>query len=109
MEFVNKVYGNSNLRNCRENKSSDESIKNVSSNSLFKIKKLMIKIANRVIIANLNTNSLPSKFDQLKKLVLECVDILVITQSKLDDTFPTSQFLVDGFSEHLTETEMVVV
>ena len=69
----------------------------------------MIKNANRVIIANLNINSLPNKFDQLKKLVLKYVDILVITQTKLNDTFPTSQFLVDGFSEHLTETEMVVV
>ena len=26
-------------------------------------------------------------------------DILVITEKKFDDTFPTSQFLVDGFSE----------
>ena len=69
----------------------------------------MIKNANRVIIANLNINSPPNKFDQLKKLVLKYVDILVITQTKLNDTFPTSQFLVDGFSEHLTETEMVVV
>ena len=29
------------------------------------------------------------------------VGILVIIETKLDDTFPTSQFLVDGFSEPL--------
>ena len=29
------------------------------------------------------------------------VGILVIIETKLDDTFPTSQFLVDGFSEYL--------
>ena len=41
-------------------------------------------------------NALPSR---TKKSVLKYVDILVITEKKLDDTFPTSQFLVDGFSE----------
>ena len=29
------------------------------------------------------------------------VGILVIIETKLDDTFSTSQFLVDGFSEYL--------
>ena len=29
------------------------------------------------------------------------VGILVIIETKLDDTFPTSEFLVDGFSESL--------
>ena len=47
----------------------------------------------------MNINSLPKNFDQLKELVLKYDDILVITDIKHDDTFPTSQFLVDGFSE----------
>ena len=38
-------------------------------------------------------------------------EILVITETKLDDMFSTSQFLVDSFSEtlDLTETEILVV
>ena len=48
----------------------------------------------------MNINALPNKFEQLKELVLKYVGILVITETKLDDTFPTSQFLTDGFSEH---------
>lgn len=47
----------------------------------------------------MNVNSFPSKFDQLKKLVLKYADVLVISETKLDDTFLTSQFLVDSFSE----------
>ena len=27
------------------------------------------------------------------------MDVLVLTETKLDDSFPNSQFLVDGFSE----------
>ena len=54
---------------------------------------------NRLIISNLNINSISNKFDQLKLLVRGKVDILVITENKLDSTFPTSQFLIEGYSE----------
>ena len=50
-------------------------------------------------MGNLNINSLPNKFNQLQELVLKHVDILVLTETKLDDSFPNSQFSVDGFSE----------
>ena len=58
-----------------------------------------MKNANKIIIGNFNINSLPNKFEKFKELVLKYVDILVITETKLD-MFPTSQFLVDEFSEH---------
>ena len=59
---------------------------------------LRVKNMNRLLIGNLNTNSISNKFDQLKLLVRSKVDILVITETKLDSTFPTSQFLI-GYSE----------
>ena len=68
-------------------------------NPLLKIKNLRLSNANRVIIDNLYINSLPNKFDQLKEIVPEYIDILVITETKLDDTFPNVQFLVPGFSK----------
>ena len=73
--------------------------------------KLRIKNGNKIFIGNLNINSLPNKFDQLKELVLKFVDILVITETKLEDTFLTSQFLVGAFLNllHLIETKMVVI
>ena len=55
------------------------------------------KNAERVIIGNLNITSLPSKFEQLK--ALKYVDVLVLTKTKLDNSFPKTEFLVDGFSE----------
>ena len=44
-------------------------------------------------------NSISGKFDQLKALVTGNIDILVITESKLDSSFPNAQFMIDGFSE----------
>ena len=43
-------------------------------------------------------NSISGKFEQLKLLVPGNIDVLVITETKLDDTFPTAQFSIDGFS-----------
>ena len=54
---------------------------------LFEIKKARIRNPNKIIIENLNINSLPNKFEQLKDIVMQHTDILVLTETKLDDTF----------------------
>ena len=45
----------------------------------------------------MNINSLGNKFDLLKTMVAEEIDILIITETKLDDSFPNSQFSIRGF------------
>ena len=57
------------------------------------------KNVNRLLIGNLNINSISGKFDQLKVLVQRKLDVLVITEIKLDSSFPKGQFLIEGFSE----------
>ena len=44
------------------------------------------KIANynRIVIAHLNINSLRNKFDSLRAMISENIDILVITEPKID-------------------------
>ena len=54
---------------------------------------------NRLIIENLNINSVSNKFDQLKSFVQGKFDILIVTETKLDSIFPTSQFMIDGYRE----------
>ena len=51
------------------------------------------------ILSALNTNSIRNKFEQLNKTVLKYIDILVVTETKLDETFLKSLFLMDGFSK----------
>ena len=65
--------------------------------SFSKIKKARIENINNITIGNHNVNSFPNKFDQLKALVNGMLDVLIITETKLDGTFPVSQFHVDGF------------
>ena len=51
-----------------------------------------------ILISHLNINSLQNKFEALVHLIKKNVDILVISETKIDHSFPTSQFLIDGFS-----------
>ena len=71
---------------------------NTTLNSLSKIKEIRIGNANKVIIGHLDINSIRNKFEQLKETVLKYIDILVVTEAKLDETFLESLFLMDGFS-----------
>ena len=61
------------------------------------INKVRTENANRIIIAHLNINSIRNKIDMLSDIVKNKIDILCITESKLDDTFPLSNFLIAGF------------
>ena len=62
------------------------------------IKKIWSENVDNVIIGTLNINSLSSKFDNLKVLTFGMFDILIIMETKIDDTYPISQFHIDGSS-----------
>ena len=82
-----------------ENKLSDKSDKSINDDSpdrLSEIKNLRLRNVNKVVISNVNINLLLKKFEQLKELMMY---VLVITETKLNDSFPTSQFLMKGFEE----------
>ena len=54
---------------------------------------------NRLVISHLNINSLRNKFDSLKLLIVKnSLDVFMISDTKLDKTFPEGQFLMDGFT-----------
>ena len=50
------------------------------------------------IIGHLNINSIHNKFEMLSMSVVQYVDILVLSETKLDSTFPSIQFLINSFS-----------
>ena len=61
--------------------------------------KLRVKNVNRIIIGNLNINSISSNFDQLELFVQGKVDTLIVAQTELDSTSLTSQLMIYGYSE----------
>ena len=61
------------------------------------LKNIKIQNVNRLIIAQLNINSIKQKLDTLKEIIQDNIDVLVITETKLDETFPSAQFNIEGF------------
>ncbi len=75
-----------------------ESSVNVESSLNYILSEYRIKNVNRVVLATLNINSIANKFDQLKLMIGNNIDVLVLTETKLDDSFPTAQFVIEGFA-----------
>ena len=54
--------------------------------------------SNRLLIAQLNVSSLRNKFTSLSTMIKNNVDILLISKTKTESSFPTAQFHIDGYS-----------
>ena len=67
---------------------------------LFKdVSDFRLKFKSNFIFAHVNINSYRHKFAQIQDLLRKIsVDLLAISETKLDDTFPNAQFYVDGFT-----------
>ena len=61
------------------------------------IKSLKLKYPKQPSIAYLNINSIRNKFEELKIIVKKNIDILIIADTKIDESFPTNQFKMDGY------------
>ena len=61
------------------------------------LRSFRVKNPRNIIFAYLNINSIRNKFDNLKVIVNENIDILCIAESKIDKSFPTAQFLLPGY------------
>ena len=67
------------------------------------------KNLNHTIIAYLNINSIWKKFEMLKKVIGNKINSLLISETNLDDTFPLSQFMLEGFIHHTDVIEQSMV
>ena len=52
---------------------------------------------DKLIFAHLNINSIRNKFELLSEQIKGNVDVLMISETKIDDSFPVGQFLIEGF------------
>ena len=81
---------------CGINRISPESHIEITPDTI--LNELRVKNLNRIIVGHININSIRNKFEMLSTLVCDKVDILLISESKLNDTYPTAQFRINGFS-----------
>ena len=59
--------------------------------------KLRSEHPKNVLLGHLNINSVRNKFESTNKLIRNNFDIFITTESKLDSSFPDSQFHVPGY------------
>ena len=79
------------LNNC---KSSLNDQQNLGSNSHW----VSIENPSRIIFGQININSIRSKFDLVMNIIKNEIDILMISETKIDNSFPISQFTMTGYS-----------
>ena len=62
------------------------------------LKYLRCNNLNKLVFAHLNINSVRNKFELLSRQVRGNVDVLMVSETKIDDSFPTGNFLIHDFS-----------
>ena len=53
----------------------------------------------KIIIGQLNINSIRYKFQSLSQVLVDKIDIFLVSETKIDDAFTENQFLIKDFSE----------
>ena len=59
---------------------------------------MQLMVWTNPIIAQININSIQNRFQTLVSLVTSTSDILMISETKIDQSFPISQFMIDESS-----------
>ena len=80
------------ISNNYENAKSSES-----SNALSALDRFRLNNADMLIIGHLNVNSLRNKFEMLREVAQDRLDILLISEATVDPSFPSNQFAREGF------------
>ena len=62
------------------------------------LKDLRAKYSNKIVAGYLDINSIRNKFELLSSLIGGTIYILMISETKLDLTFSTNQFFIQGYS-----------
>ena len=62
------------------------------------LKNLHVNYSNKIVMRHLNINSIRNKFQLLSSLTTGKIDILMISETKLDATFPSNKFFIQGYS-----------
>ena len=67
--------------------------------AFLQIKQVRDRNKNRIIIGHLNINSVRNEFVELESLTSGNIDIICISETKLDSSFPVMQFTREGYSK----------
>ena len=77
----------------------NQSEREILSGDIRVLNEIRIKYVNNVVIGHLNIKSLANKFDKLKSIIKDTLDVLVVVETKIDESFPEEQFKIEKFSK----------
>ena len=63
-----------------------------------RLKEMKIRSPDKLILGHVNINSIKNKFDSLIYMLDKNVGIFLISETKMDDSFPSAQFKIEGFT-----------
>ena len=72
---------------------------NILCNLSSSLKALKTKNSKRLGFGNLSINAVNNKFEQLKYIMKNNIDVFIVTEAKLNSSFPIGQFSIDGFAK----------
>ena len=67
--------------------------------TLSNLRSLRSSNPKNVVLSYINVNSIRNKLNDLKNVVFNNVDLVCIAETKLDESFPESQFVCAGFKK----------
>ena len=62
------------------------------------LKSLRTSNPEKLVFAHLNINSVRNKFEMLSDQTKDNIDVLLVSETKIDYSFLIGSFLIDGFS-----------
>ena len=64
-------------------------------NCISRFKMIRAENFNNIIVGTLNINSISPKFDEFELMVSGYFHVIIVTETKLDNSYPKAQFCID--------------
>ena len=72
-------------------------LSNKETDCFTELKTFRFKNPKNLIMGHLNINSLRNKFESIKPIISPNFDIFLVSETKLDESFPNNQFSISGY------------
>ena len=96
-------YEHIGLSSNNMNESSLSEYSDTLNDDLIGLSKQRLTYPKNLIIGHLNINSMRNKFSSLQQTVLSKTDILLLSETNIENSFPNSQLFVEGFKMYLKD------
>ena len=69
------------------------------------LRDIKLNYINRLLLSHLNINSIRNTFELLKHIIKGNMDIMVLTETKIDESFSKQEYYIEGYTSFRDEIE----